>query len=354
MNDPKKSTISSSELSALLLGSSTALPTTGNTAATKEWAEVGGKTRPSGSTAQSWERSGRGLNTVEASQILKQQALGAHSSKAPSLVTARHRKIETKGGREGVVPNYHLLLHDLSKRVDTSRNDTLQGKDEKHEGIEEHLSTAKGTADAGLEVAYDSSDDDHKRERSLLGKRPRSDSNSSDGSTSSSDDDSSVSTPLMKTVVQRMQEDDSSSDEADARRHRARSKAIQRRAETVVEGSQVGTRSDDHVEDNNHHRSYKESPRKLAESSESDDDQSQTSDSDDSSDSDSSSSSTSNDETTLHVMVGQSSKPIFVPKSQRLSAAENRRKEKGEQSSDIFRMHQMIFFSHSLRFSVMY
>jgi hypothetical protein len=289
----------------LLLGSSSALPTTGNIGATKEWAEIGGKSRPTNSSAQSWERSGRGLNTVEASQLLKEQALGVHHKIKPSASTTRYRKTEVKGGREGLVQNYQLLLDDLSKK------NAFPGKDLVTLGSE---ISSERVNDSVIEDTHHSSIE-QSIEKSLLGKRPYS-------SCTSDDDDecSSVSSRLVDSVMKNRQEDDSSSD--DARRNRARFKAMQRRAEPVTDQSGI------------YPEGKSKSSKMPLSSDSSDSDQSEASLSTDyTSDSDSSASSStsaSNDEPTLNLMRVQSAKPMFVPKSQRLSAAEQRQKEKGK------------------------
>jgi hypothetical protein len=213
-----------------------------------------------------------------------------------------------KGGREGLVQNYQLLLDDLSKK------NAFPGKD---------LVTLEKGSEISSERVNDSvTEDTHHSsieqsiEKSLLGKRPYS-------SCTSDDDDecSSVSSRLVDSVMKNRQEDDSSSD-VDARRNRARFKAMQRRAEPVT--NQSGIYPEGKSRSSNMPLSSDSSDSDQSEASLSTD---YTSDSDSSA---SSSTSASNDEPTLNLMRVQSAKPIFVPKSQRLSAAEQRQKEKGK------------------------
>jgi hypothetical protein len=320
MSGPDKSTISSSELSMLLLGSSAALPITGNGEASKEWPKVIGKSRQSGPL--SWERSGRGLNTVEASQLLKQQSMGAVHDKGLSKTTTRYRKLEGKGGREGVVQNYHLLLNDLSQRGESSEN--KQGNDVRDEKKELVLPSSNlELSSPSVQEDQSSSYSDQRRE---LRKRPRTNSKTSDRSTcSSQEDDSSFSSRLDNKLLHHMREDDSDSDEIDARRNRARSKAMQRRAEASIHDSDVRQDSDPH--------SMESISGRISGKKEEDHAEFQVSDSD-GSDSDTDSSSTTSSSSSFADVktfsTNQSLKPVFIPKSRRLVSVENTMKEKGK------------------------
>jgi len=325
MGDPKN-TITSSELSMLLLGSNSELPITGSTGATKEWTEVGGKSRSTKSSLQSWERSGRGLNTVEASQLLKEQAHGLKPKTKASISTSRHRKTEMRGGKAGVVRDYHLLLNDLPTKSDLFPNNQPNWNKTKDVSCTNNIA-----ADSGYEL-LNSSNVDMKSVKSLLGKRPHRESSDSSSSTANNshdddDDDDDDETATSSSEYSRekdQREDDASSDEVDARRNRARLKSFQRRGDTFSNKSQVGL----DLEANDYSMKSQ-----VSSNSDGSDQSCYSSDSADfTSDSDSSSSNSSSEEkaTSNLTAIQQSMKPIFVPKSQRISAAQQRLKEKGK------------------------